>query len=136
MPLWGSPDSAGGCEWGQAGGCGHWGPGRAGEPGCCLPVPRNLRTGHQPLPQPGEAWSQSLLPQTSTWQLPVFDTATWIILLSLILPLLPRTGHLVGIKQNLWSFQNGNIGNSLIRIDGFLVAQMVKNLPAMQETWV
>ena len=37
--------------------------------------------------------------KTFSWHLPVFDTATWRILLSLILPLLPRTGHLVGIKQ-------------------------------------
>ena len=60
-PLWGSSDGAGGCEWGQADGRGHRGPGRAGEPWCCLPVSRNLGTGHQPRPQPGEARSLFLL---------------------------------------------------------------------------
>ena len=89
------------------------------------PSHSQVRLGHSPFCH-----------KTSSWHLSVFDTATWKILLSLILPLLPRTGHLVGIRQNLWSFRNGNIGYSLICIDGFLVAQMVKNLPAMQETWV
>ena len=40
----------------------------------------------------------------------------------------PGNGELEQRRENLWE--------SLTGITGFLVAQMVKNSPAMQETWV